>query len=51
MTKAEKELVDDFASRISNARMSKGWNQAELGKRMAETVNVIKILRIRKSTD
>ena len=42
MTKAEKELVDDFASRISNARMSKGWNQAELGKRMAETVNVIK---------
>lgn len=42
MTKTEKELVDDFASRISNARMSKGWNQAELGKRMAETVNVIK---------
>jgi len=42
MSKSEKELVDDFASRISNARSSKGWNHAELGKRMAETVNVIK---------
>ena len=42
MAKSEKELVDDFASRISNARSAKGWNHAELGKRMAETVNVIK---------
>ena len=42
MTKSDKELVDDFSTRISNARTSKGWNQAELGKRMAETVNVIK---------
>ena len=42
MAKQEKELVSDFASRISTARESKGWNQSELGKRMAETVNVIK---------
>ncbi len=42
MAKSDKELVDDFAFRITNARESKGWNQAELGKRMAETVNVIK---------
>ena len=42
MSKQEKELVDNFASKIANARNSKGWNQAELGKRMAETVNVIK---------
>lgn len=42
MARTDKELVDDFPSRISNARTSKGWNQAELGKRMAETVNVIK---------
>tara|TARA_B100000965_G_scaffold174520_1_gene145650 strand:+ start:2457 stop:2942 length:486 start_codon:yes stop_codon:yes gene_type:complete len=42
MSKQEEELVDDFASKIASARKSKGWNQAELGKRMAETVNVIK---------
>ncbi|MBK71304.1 MAG: hypothetical protein CMB43_02595 [Euryarchaeota archaeon] len=42
MAKQEKELVDDFASRIAAARQSKGWNHSELGKRMAETVNVIK---------
>ena len=42
MAKQEKELVSDFASRIASARESKGWNQSELGKRMAETVNVIK---------
>ncbi|HII44932.1 MAG TPA: TIGR00270 family protein [Candidatus Poseidoniaceae archaeon] len=42
MAKQEKELVDDFASKIAAARQSKGWNQSELGKRMAETVNVIK---------
>ena len=49
MSKSEKELVDDFASRISNARSSKGWNHAELGKRMAETVNVIKSAESGKS--
>ena len=42
MLKAEKELVDDFAQRIMNARKSKGWNQPTLGKRMAETVNIVK---------
>ena len=44
MTKQEKELVEDFARRISTARQSKGWNQSELAKRMAETVNVVKLL-------
>lgn len=42
MLKAEKELVEDFPLRISTARKAKGWNQATLGKRMAETVNIIK---------
>ena len=42
MMKGEKELSEDFASIISQARKKKGWNQATLGKRMAETVNVIK---------
>ena len=42
MLKAEKELAEDFSSRISTARKAKGWNQATLGKRMAETVNIIK---------
>ena len=42
MLKAEKELVDDFAKRITNARKAKGWNQPTIGKRMAETVNIIK---------
>ena len=42
MNKAEKELADDFARRIINGRESKGWDQAQLGQRMAETINVIK---------
>lgn len=42
MLKSEKELAGDFAARISTARKSKGWNQSTLGKRMAETVNIIK---------
>ena len=42
MLKAEKELVHDFAKRIADARKAKGWNQPTLGKRMAETVNIIK---------
>jgi len=42
MLKNEKELADNFASIISQARKKKGWNQATLGKRMAETINVIK---------
>ena len=37
-----KELNDEFSSIISQARKKRGWNQATLGKRMAETVNVIK---------
>ena len=42
MLKAEKELADDFAKRITQGRKAKGWNHATLGKRMAETVNIIK---------
>jgi ribosome-binding protein aMBF1 (putative translation factor) len=42
MNKQEKELADDFSRRIINGRQSKGWSQAQLGQRMAETVNVIK---------
>ncbi|MBQ59226.1 MAG: hypothetical protein CMA66_01605 [Euryarchaeota archaeon] len=42
MAKREKELADDFGNRIANGRKAKGWNHAELGKRIAETVNVIK---------
>ena len=42
MLKSTMELVSDYALRISTARKAKGWNQATLGKRMAETVNIIK---------
>ena len=42
MNKSEKELAADFSRRITNARTSKGWSQADLGQRMAETINVIK---------
>ena len=40
--KQEKELADNFAKLILTARENKGWTQAQLGQRMAETVNVIK---------
>ena len=42
MNKQQKELTDDFSRRIINGRKSKGWSQAQLGQRMAETINVIK---------
>ena len=42
MLKSTLELVSDYALRISVARKAKGWNHATLGKRMAETVNIIK---------
>lgn len=42
MTKSSKELSDNFSTLISDARKKRGWNHATLGKRMAETVNVIK---------
>lgn len=42
MTKTSKELSENFSSIISDARKKRGWNHATLGKRMAETVNVIK---------
>ena len=42
MVKNSKELSENFSSIISEARKKRGWNHAALGKRMAETVNVIK---------
>lgn len=42
MVRGEKELASDFGKRIMDARKKKGWNQETLGKRMAETVNIIK---------
>lgn len=42
MTRSVKDLADDFSLRISNARKKKNLNQSQLGKRMAETVNVVK---------
>ena len=42
MNKQEKELASDLSRRIMNGRESKGWSQAQLGQRMAETINVIK---------
>ena len=42
MNKTEKELASDFSRRITSSRESKGWDQHQLAKRMAETINVIK---------
>lgn len=42
MNRGEKELASDFSRRIITSRESKGWDQAQLAKRMAETINVIK---------
>ena len=41
MLSREKELRDDFATAIRDARMGLGWDQKELAKRMAERVNII----------
>ena len=42
MNKREKELASDFSRRITSSREAKGWDQVQLAKRMAETINVIK---------
>ena len=42
MNKSEKELTSDFSRRIISGREGKGWDQIQLAKRMAETINVIK---------
>lgn len=42
MNKIEKELAPDFSRRITSSRDNKGWDQHQLAKRMAETINVIK---------
>lgn len=41
MMRREKELREDFAAVIREARSTKGWDQRELAKRMAERVNII----------
>lgn len=42
MKKQSTELAPDFGNRIMKARKRKNWSVQELGKKMAETVNVIK---------
>lgn len=49
MNKNEKELASDFSRRIISGRESKGWDQNQLAKRMAETINVIKSAESGKS--
>ena len=41
MLRREKELRDDFANAVRDARTDLGWDQRELAKRMAERVNII----------
>ena len=42
MSRGEKELAEDFGKRISTARKKMNLSHQQLGKKMAETVNVIK---------
>ena len=42
MGRGEKELAEDFAKRITSARKKLNLSPQQLGKKMAETVNVIK---------
>lgn len=42
MRKQSTELAPDFGKRIMKARKRKNWTVQELGKKMAETVNVVK---------
>jgi len=42
MSSGEKELADNFAKIISSARKKQNLTHQQLGKKMAETVNVIK---------
>lgn len=42
MARGSMELADDFAKRIQQARTTRQWNQQQLAKKMAETVNIIK---------
>ena len=41
MLRSDKQLRDDFATVIRDARNKFGWEQKELAKRMAERVNII----------
>ena len=42
MGRGEKELAEDFGKRITSARKKLNLTHQQLGKKMAETVNVIK---------
>ena len=42
MRRDEKDLAEDFSSRITQARKQQQMTQQQLAKKMAETVNVIK---------
>jgi len=42
MKKQSKELASDFGKRIMKARKRMKWTHQELGRKMAETVNVVK---------
>lgn len=41
MLRGEKELANDFARIVTQARTSKGWDKRELARRMAEKINII----------
>jgi len=44
MAQGDKELADDFATRIRENRIKKGWDQKKLAGQIAEKVNVIQRL-------
>lgn len=44
MVRGEKELADDWVSRIVTAREDRGWTKKDLAKQLAETINVISSL-------
>ena len=41
MLRGEKELANDFAKIVIQARTNKGWDKRELARRMAEKINII----------
>jgi len=44
MVRGEKELADDWVSRVITARESKGWSKKEMASKLAETLNVVSSL-------
>ncbi len=41
MVRGEKELADDWVTRVIMARESKGWSKKEMAAKLAETINVV----------